>query len=156
VANQPQPNDPTGYAVNSRVLWSGGVATAVVAALVMLVGLLVVQELLDVAVVPTGDGLFGSQTVSLMLYAAFAALAATGLLHLLMLSTPRARTFFAWIMGLLTVFFALLPLAVDTSWESRIGSGAIYLVVGIAVTSLLTGVGYSALRRVGGPRRRSA
>ena len=148
VANEPRSTDPTGnYVINARVLWAGGVATAVVAALVILVGLLIVQELLDVDVVPSGDGVFGSQTASLMLYAVLAALAATALLHLLMLSTPRARTFFAWIMGLLTVFVALLPLAVETSWESRIGSGLIYLIAGIAITSLLTGVGYSALRR---------
>jgi hypothetical protein len=136
--------------INARVLWAGGVATAIVAALVVLVGLLIVQELLDTSVVPGGDGLLGSQTLSLMFYAALAALAATALLHLLMLSTPRARTFFAWIMILLTIIVALLPLTVDDTWEVRIASSLIYLVTGIVITSLVTGVGFSALRRIDG------
>lgn len=153
--SEPRSTDPTGgYVVNARVLWAGGVATAIVAALVVLVGLLIAEELLEITVVPEGNGAFGSQNLSLMIYAALAALAATALLHVLMESTPRARTFFAWIMILLTIIVALLPFSADATWDVRLVSSLIYLITGIVITSLLTGVGFSALRRVdGGPGR---
>ena len=66
-------------------------ATAVVAALLALVGVLIVRAVLRIAVyAPAGAGAFGgSRTVVLCLVSAAAAIAATGLLHLLLVATPR-------------------------------------------------------------------
>ena len=91
--------------VNAGRLWTGGVATAAVAALVAVVGVLVARGLFDVPVLaPTGEGTLGdASTARLAGLAAVAALLATGLLHLLLLTTPRPGRFFTWIIGLATV-----------------------------------------------------
>jgi hypothetical protein len=69
--------------VDARRLWTGGAATALVAALVVLVGVLIARGLLDVPVLaPTSEGALGdASTFQLAGYAAAAALLATGLLH---------------------------------------------------------------------------
>jgi hypothetical protein len=82
----PSPVRPT---VDAGRLWAGGVATAVVAALVALVGVLIGDGLLDVDMVeppllPIGD----SFPVRYALTAAALALVATALAHLLVLTTP--------------------------------------------------------------------
>src|SRR3954469_18076808 len=93
----PQPAQPR---LDPGKLWSGGAATAVVAALVAIVGILVVRGVLDIAVLaPQGDGAWGNaSTWSYALAAAIGALLATGLLQLLSVTTPRYGTFFVWIM----------------------------------------------------------
>jgi hypothetical protein len=84
--------------VDVRRLWSGGAATAVVAGLAALVGVLVSRWLFRLPVLPLsrqgapGDG----GTTGLVLTAAAAALASTALVHLLMVSTPRPLMFFGW------------------------------------------------------------
>ena len=91
--------------VDAGRLWTGGVATALVAALVAVVGLLICRGLLNVPVLaPTDEGTFGNaNTFRLAGLAALAALLATGLLHLLLLSTPQPGQFFTWIVALATV-----------------------------------------------------
>ena len=145
------------HVVHAATLWAGGAATAVVAALIALVGLLVVREIFDTPVVyPPDDGPLGSQTTALMVYAAVAALLATALAHVLMLTTPRAMSFFGWIMGLVTVIVTLAPFITDASRESKIGSSLIYLVLGVVITSLISGVARTARRRATIDRRGSA
>ncbi|MDH6679013.1 uncharacterized membrane protein YjjP (DUF1212 family) [Rhodococcus sp. LBL1] len=131
-------------AVDAKRLWSGGVATALVAALAAVVGLLVVRGLLDIEVI-TPDTTFGeSQVTTIAGYAIIAALLATALLHLLMISTPRATSFFGWIGILATVAVTLWPYTVYATTDSKIGSSLIYLVVGIAIVTLLSGVAGTA------------
>ncbi len=136
--------DPATNAVDAKKLWSGGLATAVVAALAAVVGLLVIRELLDVPVI-TPEMLFGrSQAANLAVFAAIAALVAAGLLHLLLVSTPRATSFFSWICTLATVAVALWPFMFDATLASKVCSAVLYLVVGTAIVSLLSGVARSA------------
>ncbi|MGN5237044.1 DUF6069 family protein [Rhodococcus sp. SJ-3] len=136
--------EPATITVDARKLWSGGLATAVVAALAAVVGLLVARELLDVPVI-TPEILFGrSQAANLAVFAAVAALIATGLLHLLIVSTPRATSFFGWICTLATVAVALWPFMFDATLASKVCSAVLYLVVGTAIVSLLSGVARSA------------
>lgn len=136
--------------VNAGRLWTGGVATAVVAALVALVGVLIARGLLDVPVLaPTDEGTLGNaNTLRLAVLAALAALLATGLLHLLLLSTPQPRRFFSWIMALATVAAALAPFLTDADLDQQVATAAIYLAIGVAIGSLLSGVARSAA----GPR----
>lgn len=111
--------DPATNAVDAKKLWSGGLATAVVAALAAVVGLLVIRELLDVPVI-TPEMLFGrSQAANLAVFAAIAALVAAGLLHLLLVSTPRATSFFSWICTLATVAVACGPSCSTQPWPRR-------------------------------------
>jgi Family of unknown function (DUF6069) len=134
--------------VDAARLWTGGVATAVVAALVALVGVLICRGLLDVPVLaPTDEGTLGDATTfRLAALAALAALLATGLLHLLLLSTPRPGQFFTWIVTLATVAAALAPFLTDADLDEKVATSAIYLAIGIAIGSLLSGVARSAMR----------
>jgi hypothetical protein len=129
-------------------LWTGGLATAVVAALVALVGVLIARGLLDIPVLaPSGEGALGdADTVRLAILAAVAALAATGLMHLLLVSTPRPFRFFSWIVSLLTLVAVLAPFTTDAELATQVATAAIGLAVGIAIGSLVSGAARSAIR----------
>ncbi|MFD1815862.1 DUF6069 family protein [Rhodococcus gannanensis] len=142
--NAYQPDPRTTPTVDAKRLWAGGAATAVVAALAAVVGLLLVRDVFDVPVITPATGIGTSQAANLAGHAVVAALIATALLHVLMLTTPRATSFFGWIGVLATLAATLLPFAADATSASRICSAAIYFVVGIAIVTLLTGVAGSA------------
>jgi hypothetical protein len=82
------------------------------------------------------------------LAAGFTALAATALLHLLALTTPRPARFFTWIMGLLTTIAAVLPLTLEATTPSRVATATINLILGLAITSILNGVARTAFREM--------
>jgi Family of unknown function (DUF6069) len=107
--------------VDAGRLWMGGLVTAVVAALVAVVGVLIARGLLEVPVLaPTREGTLGNaNTARLALAAAVAALAATGLMHLLLVSTPRPFRFFSWIVSLLTLVAVLAPFMTDAKLDTR-------------------------------------
>ncbi|RTL61684.1 MAG: hypothetical protein EKK42_34430 [Pseudonocardiaceae bacterium] len=127
-------------------MWAGGVATAIVAALIALVGVLIARALPKVEFLgPLASGPLGSgQTVVLCLSAAVAALAATGMVHLLLVSTPRPLAYFGWIVALVTVVAILLAFLGSGDLGVKIASAIIYLVIGIAIGSLVTGAAISA------------
>ena len=88
----PTLTEPPGPArLNAGRLWAGGVATAIVAALVVVAGVYIARSILGIPVLaPRAAGSLGSSTTAV--YAAVAAagaLLATGLLHVLMLETFR-------------------------------------------------------------------
>jgi hypothetical protein len=143
------PSAPHHPPIDATRLWSGGLATALVAALIGLVGVLVVRALFQVALYAPADAgpLGGSGTAVLcVLAAAAAALAATGLVHLLLLGTPRPLAYFGWIVGLLTAAAAVLPFLAGGSIGIALGTAAIHLVIGLAILSLVSGAATSALR----------
>jgi hypothetical protein len=124
------PRQPATPVLDATRLWAGGLASAVVAALVGLVGTLVVRVL--AANVPDAPhaAAFGTQpTMMLCLVAAGAALAATGLAHVLMVSTPRPFAYLGWIVGLATAAATVLPLAGGAPLAVAAASGAINLVI---------------------------
>ena len=129
-------------------LWAGGLATAVVAALIAVAGILLARGVLEIPVLaPQGDGIWGNaNTMTYALAAGGIALCATGLLHLLALTTPRFPAFFTWIMGLVTMIAAVLPLTLDTAPASRVATATINLVLGLAIISILNGVARTAYR----------
>ena len=88
--------------VDARQLWSGGAATAVVAALIALADILVCRWLFGIPVLaPRQDGAWGdASTAGYAIAAAAAALAATAIMHLLLIATPRPQLFFTWIIAL--------------------------------------------------------
>ncbi|MFC0715881.1 DUF6069 family protein [Cellulomonas biazotea] len=127
--------------------WAGVAATAVVAALVAVVGVVVLQEILDVDLVVQDVFGTGSEMAALVVGAVLIALVAGALLQLLVVTTPKPQAFFGWIMGLGTLVLALLPLTWTDVATSAVATGVVHLLVGIAVWSLLTGV-LSRTRRV--------
>jgi hypothetical protein len=135
--------------VDEGRLWSGGVATAVVAALVALVGVLVARWLFNIPLLaPERDGAFGdAHTTAVVLVAAAAALLATGLLNLLLLSTPRPLTFFSWIMGLATVLVVIVPFKTSADLSAKLATAVVALVIGIAIGTLLNGAAARSVRR---------
>jgi hypothetical protein len=138
----------TGLTVDASRLWPGGIATAVVAGLVALVGVLVCRWLFRIPLLsPRSDGAYGDvHTTDLVLAAAAAALVATALLHLLLISTPRPLAFFAWIIGLATVLAVLFPFSTAAPLTAKIATAAVDLILGIAIGSLLNGVATRSLR----------
>jgi hypothetical protein len=73
-------------------------------------------------------------------------LLATGLLHLLMTTTPRAPQFFASI-GALAMALVLLQVYLSASdVTGRFATGALYLLIGVVIISSLSGVGRTAVR----------
>ncbi|GAA4687388.1 hypothetical protein GCM10023215_23880 [Pseudonocardia yuanmonensis] len=134
--------------VDAGRLWAAGVATAIVAALIALVGTLIVRAVLRIAFNgPASSGALGdSRTILLCVLSAVAALAATGLAHLLLLSTPRPMTYLSWIVGLVTVVAALLPLLGSAPIGERVANSVIHLVIGLVISSLVAGAGASARR----------
>ena len=150
--NEERPPRPR---VEAGSLWAGGVATAIVAALVAVVGILACRWLFGIPILaPKKDGAYGDvHTTGLVLAAAGAALVATLILYLLLLSTPRPLIFFQWIVGLVTVVIVLFPFSTSAPLSQKIATAIVDLVLGIAIGSLLTGVGGRAVRPV---RRRPA
>ncbi len=145
--------------VDARQLWPGGVATAVVAGLIALVGVFIARWVAKVPLLaPRADGAYGNvHTTGFVLAAAFAALVATALAHLLLLSTPRPMVFFGWIVGLVTVVAMLFPFSTSAPLEAKIATAVVELVIGIAIGTLISGVAARSTRprnRGGSYRRR--
>jgi hypothetical protein len=137
-----------GPAVDAGRLWAGGAAAALVAALVALVGVLIARGLFNIPVFgPAEAGTRGDGTVRLAALAGVAALVATGLMHLLLLATPRPLSFFSWILALVTLVMTLAPLLTDAPIAEKLATGAIYLAIGITITSLVAGVARSVIAR---------
>ena len=134
--------------VDAGRLWPGGIATAVVAGLVALVGVLVCRWLFGIPLLaPKSDGAYGDvHTTDLVLLAAAAALVATGLVHVLMLSTPRPLTFFGWIIGLATVLAVLVPFRTAAPLTAKAGTAVVDLVLGVAIGPLISGVAARSVR----------
>lgn len=86
-----------------------------------------------------------------MFGAAIVALVAAALLYLLMLGTPQPGLFFAWIMGLATLAAVVYPFSTSAPVNQKGATAVVNLVLGIAITSLLTGVAARAVRRTGPP-----
>ena len=138
-----------GVSVDARRLWSGGVASSVVAGLVALVGVLVSRWIFNVPVLaPRRDGAFGDvRTAVLVLVAVAAALVATGLIHLLMLSTPRPLLFFGWIVALVTIIAVVFPFSTGARLDAKIATAVVYLAIGLATGTLVGGAaGRSVMR----------
>jgi hypothetical protein len=134
--------------VDAGRLWAGGVATAIVAGLIALLGVLVCRWLFNIPLLaPKSQGAYGDvHTTDLVLLSAAAALVATGLAHLLLLSTPRPMVFFAWIVGLATVLALVVTFSTSAPLNQKAASAVVYLILGIAIGSLISVVGASAVR----------
>lgn len=127
----PEGRPGAGVRVDARILWSGGAATAGVAALTAVVGVLVCRWLFSIPVLaPRCNDAYGDvHTTGFLLAAAAAALVATGLVHLLLLTIPRPFIFFGWIVGLVTTLAVVYPLTrppphrEDRNSSGRLGAG---------------------------------
>ena len=139
----------SGRSIDARQLWSGGAATAVVAALIALVGILVCRWLFNIPVLaPRQDGAWGNaSTAEYALAAAAAALLATAIMHLLLIATPRPLLFFNWIMALGTVIAVVYPFSTAAPLSQKAATAIINLMLGAAIGSLIYGTAARVIRR---------
>lgn len=139
---------PPRRAVDAARLWSGGAATALVAALIAVAGIVIMRGVFDVPVLaPEGDGVWGSaNTWWYATAAAFAALLATALVHGFIVSTPQPLRFFSWVIGLATVIAAVAPFVPDAELSAQVATSIINVVLGIAIGTLVASVARSAMR----------
>ena len=146
--NEPRRPRPARPQVDAGKLWPGGIATAVVAGLVALVGVLVSRWLFGIPLLaPKSVGAYGDvHTTDLVVLAAAAALVATGLAHLLLLSTPRPLIFFGWIIGLATLLAVLVPFSTAAPLTAKIATAVVDLVLGVAIGTLIGGVAARSVR----------
>ncbi|MFF3066108.1 DUF6069 family protein [Oerskovia sp. NPDC057915] len=153
-ADFPAPREPVNpadprLAVEVGRFWAGAAATALVAALIGLVAVIILERIFSFTLVPPPD-IFStaSHQAAFAIDGAILALLAAGLLHVLILTTPRPRAFFGWIMALVIVVVTALPFAWTTDTTSAVLSGLVNLLIGVAVWSLLAGVaGRTIVRR---------
>lgn len=150
----PEPSGPSGAfrRLDAGMLWAGGAVTAVVAALIALVGILVSRWLFTVPILaPQHDGAWGdASTGAYVLAAAAVALAATAIMHLLLIAAPEPTVFFAWIIGLATVIAVVYPFSTNAALSQKAATGLVNLVLGIAIGTLVNSVARRSRRRVVG------
>ncbi len=139
----------SGRRVDARQLWSGGAATAVVAALIALAGILVCRWLFNIPILaPRRDGAWGdASTAGYAIAAAAAALVATAIMHLLLLTTPRPQMFFTWIIALATLIVVVYPFSTTAPLSQKVATAVVNLVLGAAIGSLIYGTAARAIRR---------
>ena len=144
----PEPSGPT-RRIDPGSLWAGGVATAVVAALIALAGILIARWLFTIPILaPKSDGAWGNASTGMyVLAAAGAALVATAIMHLLLLTTPRPQVFFGWIIGLATLVAVVFPFSTTAPVDQKVATAVVNLVLGIAIGTLLSGTAARAVRR---------
>ena len=129
--------------------WAGALATVVVCALIGLVAAFLLGEVFELDLQSPPD-LFGSGSdmVAWTVMGGLFALIASVVLHLLVMSTPRPRTFFGWVVALATVILAAAPFAGDFEAVPAALAALVWIIIGIATWSLLTGVlGRTLVRR---------
>ena len=144
-----EPELETQRRIDEKMLWSGGAATAVVAGLIALVGILVCRWLFKVPILaPSRDGAWGDASTAGYVFASAAvALAATGLMNLLLFATPYPRVFFGWIIGLATVVAVAFPFSTTAPLSNKAATAVVNLVLGIAIGSLIGEVSRRAVGR---------
>ncbi|KID31529.1 hypothetical protein HQ32_01348 [Prauserella sp. Am3] len=134
--------------VNAGTLWAGGAATALVAALVGVVATLVVTGVFDIPVIAPANAEGAVDYIGAVWLAGFGVVGsflATALAHLLMLVAPRPMAFLGWIVGLVTVVFVVWPFTIAVELEVQIASALVYIVMGIAIGSLVSGMATRAI-----------
>src|SRR5918997_3948991 len=148
----PEPSwDRREVEVSARRLWAGGMATALVAAGIGVVGVLFVRGVLDIPIL-SAKGRLVDQAMSVVpISAGLAALAGTAMLHLLLLTTPRPTAFFGAIGAIAIAILVLQVFLVDGTTENQVATAMLYAVIGVAVISLLSGVARTAMQPARGP-----
>jgi hypothetical protein len=140
---------PSRLRLDAAQYWAGAAATAVVAALIALVGILICRWALNIPIIaPAGEGAWGNANTAVYVFLSLlVAIVAAGVLYLLVIGTSQPTTFFHWIMGLATLAAVVYPFSSGAPLKQKIATALVDLVLGIAITSLLNAVAARAIRR---------
>ena len=131
--------------LDDRRFRAAGLATSIVAALIAVVGVVIARGVFGIPLYGTPQsGVWGSGAVIGYAFSAFlCGVLATGLLFLLLRTTPSPITYFGWIVGLVTAVAAVLPLTVPGDIGAKVATALINAAIGIAIGTLTV----SAARR---------
>jgi hypothetical protein len=132
----------TQVSVDAARFWGGGAATACIAALVAVAGVLICRDVFDVELVrpalllEAADSFVGDYALTAFLLA----LAATAVAYALALVTPRPTVFFGWIVALVTVCGVVAPFAIGDELESQVATAVINAALGLCIGTLIGAV----------------
>jgi len=132
-----------GPSVDQGRFWAGVAATAVVAALAAALGV-VVLDVFDVSLLDPPIG--SSRGLGWAGAAVVAAVLGGVILLLLVMTTPRPRVFFGWIVFLVTASAAVLPFTRDTTTEAQVATCALCVLIGLVVGTSLGAVAGRTVR----------
>jgi hypothetical protein len=119
-------------------LWAGTMATAMIAALLAVLGVVTARTFRIDIVGPRGGPAFVDTTVyQLTFAAAVGALGAGALAHALLYLTPMPLLFLGWITSLATAVLVLWPFTTTAGVASKIATAVLHLAIGVAVSSLV-------------------
>jgi hypothetical protein len=110
------------------------------------VGVLLVRGVLDIPILSAKGRLVNQAMAVVPISAGLAALAATALLHLLLLTTPRPTAFFGAIGAIVIAIVVLQVFLTGGTRQEQIATAMLYVVIGVAVISLLSGVARTAVQ----------
>jgi hypothetical protein len=122
------------------------VATALVAGGTGVVGVLLIRGVLDIPIFSAKGRLVDQAIAVVPIWAGLAALVATALLHLLLVTTPRPMAFFGAIGAIVTAIVVLQVFLVGGRWEDKMATAMLYVVISVAVISLLSKVARTAVQ----------
>lgn len=133
--------------------WAGAAATVLVCALIGLAAAVIIDEVLGLDL--HSPGLLGdSTTASWTAAGALFALLAAAVLHGLVLAAPRPSMFFGWLVALVTIILAVLPSTGRTDPVAGVTTAVVWLLLGLAVWSMLSSVLSRTLVRPAAPAPR--
>jgi hypothetical protein len=123
------------YRLDRVALWAGMVATALVASLLAVLGVMATQGLLGATVIsPRGGVAFATTTGYELAVAAIVATVGAGVLvQLLMYVTPRPLLFFSLISALGTGVVAVWPFTTAAGVLDQVATSAVHLSLGVAI-----------------------
>ena len=141
VTNYREPQRTSLQEVHPYRLWAGGLATAVVAALLVAAVSKVLHSVFGIVLAIPGDtGAWGPAEVGwYAAAAALAALMATALMHLLIICTPRPMRFFCWIVLLETALTVAAPFGGGAARSAELATAGLNLLLGLAIGTLVAG-----------------
>jgi hypothetical protein len=119
--------------------WAGAAATVLVCALIGLAAAVIIEQVFGLELL--SPGLLGDSTnASWTAAGALFALLAAVVLQVLVLAAPRPSMFFGWLVALTTVILAVLPFTGSPDPLAGIVTAVVWLVLGLAVWSMLSSV----------------
>jgi hypothetical protein len=128
-------------------------ATALVTAGIAVAGVLLIRGVFGIPILSAHGGLVNQALATVPLYAGLAALAATALLHLLLITTPRPTYFFGSICTIAVAIVVIQVFLTGATRPEQIATSLLYIALGVAAVSLLSGVARTAVRLVQPPPR---
>ena len=133
-SSQPRPSPRP--ELDERRFRAAGLATSIVAALIAVVGVVIARGVFKIPLLGSPDsGVWGNAATLAYAGAAFGCgLLATGLLFLLLRTTPSPITYFGWIVGLVTA--AVIPLTMGSDFGAKVATSLINAAIGIAIGTL--------------------